>query len=470
MTKIRREFSKRLNKKENKIIPLPAIIGDGAGNLFDDDGNVYVRVNDQVQTIKSSNVSLAYGLPVWVGYEPTQPGTFKILNEKITDADSITNSIPSAHANTHEWMGPGSNGGSDVVKVQLPQFMPLRVMPYGAFSVIVWPNVIPIASGYILIADTNDLGMPVPKVLDLSTYAAAVSADKAVYLLVTIDTAGDIVITVGSEVDTADLALSDIPAQPADTLYKLAAIRLYYGQSAVLVNRITTDIIDLRFPMAHTHPVSELGEITWYDVTGKPAVFTPDTHTHVEADITDLSHNAASIDGVAVDTNSITDGQALLYNLASQKLIPGDVGSGTSDSGITGDCFWFMDGALSVVINAGAQFIIARTGTISAVGLACKDLGSIGNTVVDVNLNGTTIFTTQDNRPSLAYDNADGVIISVTPDIVDIVEGDLLSFDIDSAATGAEGLSVLIAIDYAGGSGSGEVPSALKIILSKNFI
>lgn len=62
--------------------------------------------------------------------------------------------------------------------------------------------------------------------------------------------------------------------------------------------------------------------------------------------------------------------------------------------------------------------------------------------IVDVNKNGTTIFTTQGNRPTIAISgNADD---SGTPDVTTVAEGDRLSFDIDQIGSGDAGGNPLL--------------------------
>lgn len=68
--------------------------------------------------------------------------------------------------------------------------------------------------------------------------------------------------------------------------------------------------------------------------------------------------------------------------------------------------------------------------------------GASGNTIMDVNLNGATIFTISGNRPTFAYTDTDPVE-SAEPDVVDFVKGDVFTFDIDSAASGAAGLTLV---------------------------
>lgn len=50
----------------------------------------------------------------------------------------------------------------------------------------------------------------------------------------------------------------------------------------------------------------------------------------VENDITDLDHDAGKIDGITVDLTGITDGESLVYDLATTKIIPGSGGGGAA--------------------------------------------------------------------------------------------------------------------------------------------
>jgi len=108
-----------------------------------------------------------------------------------------------------------------------------------------------------------------------------------------------------------------------------------------------------------------------------------------------------------------------------------------------------IDGTL-VVASEVAHFVSIGTATIESVYIYCDDPGVTGTTIVDINKNGTTIFTTQANRPQLAYDDADGVAKSGTPDITDLAENDVITVDIDSVATDAKDLRVVIATSVEG--------------------
>jgi hypothetical protein len=55
--------------------------------------------------------------------------------------------------------------------------------------------------------------------------------------------------------------------------------------------------------------------------------------------------------------------------------------------------------------------------------------------IVDVNVNGTTIYTTQANRPTLLVGDTGMFTEAAEPEIYDLKAGDVLSYDIDQIAT-----------------------------------
>ena len=109
-----------------------------------------------------------------------------------------------------------------------------------------------------------------------------------------------------------------------------------------------------------------------------------------------------------------------------------------------------IDGSLATGTDVAA-YVAPGVGTIVAVYIRCKNKGSAGSTIVDVHKNGTTIFTTQASRPTLLFNDADGVAKSGTPDVTTVAENDVFTFDIDGVATGAEDLSIGLAVNWISG-------------------
>ena len=85
--------------------------------------------------------------------------------------------------------------------------------------------------------------------------------------------------------------------------------------------------------------------------------------------------------------------------------------------------------------------VALRNLTIVKVIASLVSTGSAGSSIIDINLNGTTIFTTQANRPTVLYNDADKYDEKI-PDVTSISAGDKLSMDIDQRATNAQDLTV----------------------------
>jgi hypothetical protein len=119
--------------------------------------------------------------------------------------------------------------------------------------------------------------------------------------------------------------------------------------------------------------------------------------------------------------------------------------SGTTTlSGIaSNDAVFFIDGALASGIAMSYSYVVPRNMTISGIFAYVETPGDSGDTIIDVNKNGTTLFTTQANRPSVAYNDTSS--IKAVPDITELLEGDIITIDIDTVAEAAEDLTIVIA-------------------------
>lgn len=94
----------------------------------------------------------------------------------------------------------------------------------------------------------------------------------------------------------------------------------------------------------------------------------------------------------------------------------------------------------NAAITTGAakrEWIVTFYGRIVDVICDSETAGSGGTSdIIDVNLNGTTIYTTQANRPTLLVGNTGMFTESSEPDAaLTVVPGDILSYDIDQIAT-----------------------------------
>ena len=106
----------------------------------------------------------------------------------------------------------------------------------------------------------------------------------------------------------------------------------------------------------------------------------------------------------------------------------------------------YSNGAITAGTNK-REWIIPFNGHI--VDVICDSAGVGGNNsqadIIDVNLNGTTIYTTQGNRPSLPQNNTGLFAEAGEPDITALRVGDTLSYDVDQVdATGSNRFKISI--------------------------
>ena len=64
--------------------------------------------------------------------------------------------------------------------------------------------------------------------------------------------------------------------------------------------------------------------------------------------------------------------------------------------------------------------------------------------VIDVNKNGTTLFTTQANRPTIAIAGTEST--STLPDVVSVAAGDRLSIDVDVIGSSVAGSDLYVTV------------------------
>ncbi len=402
---------KRLSEtKQDALSAFPAKLGDGTGKVIAGAGLVYVRIANMISVAACTNIPPVTDLDVWVGYDPLQRNVLRVLGQREAIGNREYAPGVAAHAAMHEFLGDGPLGGTDVIKVRLQQFMPLAVLPYdNNMRVIVYPGVVWLNGEYKLIGDINSYGKPVPKIIDFGEYYSP-DDGKEMFYLIGIDYEGKIQVIAGNQKDIGQLTLADIPETTNTIIYHLAAVRRVRNMG-IVINRESSDIVDLRFPMPHTH-----------------TVFTQNRHGFVPAPGNALGR-------VLLDTGEW-----------------GYVSSGS------GGIDFYVDGVLAVV-NGAAYYIVPKDMQIGDVYVYCQTSGTAGSTIIDIKRNGTSIFTT---LPEVAY-NAPIGMISATPSVSDFQAGDRLRLDIVQTAEGAANLAVAISGSVSGGGGGGE---GSKIIAS----
>jgi hypothetical protein len=79
-----------------------------------------------------------------------------------------------------------------------------------------------------------------------------------------------------------------------------------------------------------------------------------------------------------------------------------------------------------------------------------RTAGSSGSTIVDVNKNGTTLYTTQANRPTVTSGGgADAIDATTDYDVTTFAQDDRIEVDVDSVEGGnPQDVTVIIEVQY----------------------
>lgn len=275
--KQRRTFQSILNQRQLVKDNFAGTMGDGYGNLHvaGKPGYIYVTIGGIAYKAYCDRVAPQYGKYVWVGISNEGGKFYQVLSVRaISSAEnSLVQGSGYAPAKRYEYMA--LDGGQDPLPVHLRAFTRLRIgmSATGGMNVELLGGFVKTSTGRVLIAKQD---------IDLTAQIPA-TANKAAYVLITIDDAGAVVQTKGSEMDINALANSDIPIAPTNTIEECGAVRVYYGQTLVREGRINTDILDTRFSN-HNNGVS-IGDTTvdhlhgmarWNGITGQTNFDLPD--------------------------------------------------------------------------------------------------------------------------------------------------------------------------------------------------
>jgi phage-related tail fiber protein len=108
------------------------------------------------------------------------------------------------------------------------------------------------------------------------------------------------------------------------------------------------------------------------------------------------------------------------------------------------------DGVVALATNLDGAWIAPRACTIKRITLFRRTAGSALSTIVDVNKNGTTVFTTQANRPTIAFgDGANAISAHTDMDVTALAQNDRIEVDVDAKETGSpKDITVIIEVQY----------------------
>lgn len=244
LLRARQAFKNVLHNKQDVLATFEGVMGDGNGNVQVTEAGrenyAYVRINDVVHQVFNTRMPLQEGLRVTVGFDPTQSELMQVLGTRTATPFGDTGRVVTffAPSNYYNWYG------TDPIWIDKRQWLPRRVSliatddpAYDPFSVRIYPD---------MFWTSTDWTAVVEEIFDLESYKPS-TAGKACYVLVTLDTTGDVILTKGTEVDTGSITIAYIPDPPVGSSDVLAAVCLYHEQTALQETIDASDIIDLRF-------------------------------------------------------------------------------------------------------------------------------------------------------------------------------------------------------------------------------
>lgn len=281
---------------------------NGVVNVPDRPNYSYVMIDGHLVEVFNTRVAAKPGLGVMVGYDPNQPSLLQVLSVRPierTGATPANQAITQKHHASHEWLSP--DGGDDIVYVQLRQIMPLRPMPAGGYLVSIQYDIQLINDAWMLVGGTT---------VDLSSQAGSLSSDEEMFALISLSlSTGELAITAGSAATLGDLALSDIPETPSGHK-PICAVRLYYGQAAIVEARTHNDLVDLRWAMVGT--IGQ-GRITVAEADGTPSVSDVTQVTVGNGDLSDEGGGVVRLltPSDYIDNSGAAQGYGLMYDAGS---------------------------------------------------------------------------------------------------------------------------------------------------------
>jgi hypothetical protein len=103
-----------------------------------------------------------------------------------------------------------------------------------------------------------------------------------------------------------------------------------------------------------------------------------------------------------------------------------------------------IDGNLTAGTNLSFEIVVPFDMTCYEVYVNVKTAPTGANLIIDVNLNGTTIFTTQANRPAITAGNKTAV--SPAPDVTSLPKNAVLTVDVDQIGSTIPGGDLVVEI------------------------
>jgi hypothetical protein len=210
-------------------------------------------------------------------------------------------------------------------------------------------------------------------------------------------------------------------------------------------------------PTSHTHPASDVVSGT-LDIaripTGQTSTTVPFGNDARFTDTRTPTDNTVST--AKVQDDAVTN--VKLANMAANTIKGNNTGSSADPADLTTaqvrtmldiarqTLVWARSGAATV--SEGETLWVNRTGktlTIHGAWLYAKTAPTGAALIADVLKNGTTIYTTQSNRPQAAS-GSNGGALTAAPDVTTLADGDTLRVDIEQIGSTVAGSGVSVGV------------------------
>jgi hypothetical protein len=119
-----------------------------------------------------------------------------------------------------------------------------------------------------------------------------------------------------------------------------------------------------------------------------------------------------------------------------------------SSSAIIGDQMFTLQHKGNLTTGVKEQIRMPFAGKITFVTAALTTAPAGSTAIFDLNKNGTTMYTTQGNRPTIAA--AANSVTATNPDVLTWAAGDRLAIEVDQKGSGTAGANLTVCIGYVG--------------------
>lgn len=132
-----------------------------------------------------------------------------------------------------------------------------------------------------------------------------------------------------------------------------------------------------------------------------------------------------------------------LIDLTGPQGIQGPAGADGIDATTTRAIAFYVDGVLTADTKL-CSIIAPFAMTVIEVRVAVDVAPTGANLIADVNKNGTTMYTTQGNRPTIIATETSAT--ATDPDVTSIALGDIISVDLDQVGSTIAGENLMVTI------------------------